>query len=706
MYTPRRAVLTRGASVLAALVLASIVGVGIFTVQTLAPKVDTRAYNSDAQVQTAAAADTKTGTNRCPRVNNDECVAGEVHTVNMTGGANSCVQQKGVACWRPDPENPDRLIRDPAMASNPACRDSNQRACVVRYCPPREVTAELNKPAGTCIVINCSGNGTDTTGPKSPDGCLRGALNTASGATNLDGYNNLIDFSESADTVPRYSVPLDARATAALDAAFTQRDRIDALSDQIGSQTAECPSTGICRVQVDRQLAEAAGLRCETTTGTGVGGSCVVDANQAQQTLSEQNDRLNRQIDRLRASGIVAMETPLPPCSATLTTNCTGEGGVVVPPATGCPAGQIGTPPTCRPTTVPPPQMPPPGPGQRLPPNGTGFGSGLGGLGNLFGGGTGMGQPLQSSPFYQLGRMIGGLITGNNGTQGPFSCATNQDQYYQQQQQYNQMLQQYQYQYQQYQYQQYYSQSYYGVQSSAITAPPRPPQLPQPCYNNQTPQQCQNSPQQPPASNCSSGRWMPTTSGTGCISNWQCIPNNTGGTDTGGTSGPPSAELRCQPQVADVGMSLAISWGCANSATSVGNGFDTNGALSGSATTTIQTPPGTTNTATYSLTCTKEGVTAGAQCRVQIGRPVIVIIANPKQVQSGKAATIGWITSGMRSCVISSADLPEFTLESASNTSVNGVATTPPLTASATFKLHCTTQGGGTKDAETTVTVQ
>jgi hypothetical protein len=74
-------------------------------------------------------------------------------------------------------------------------------------------------------------------------------------------------------------------------------------------------------------------------------------------------------------------------------------------------------------------------------------------------------------------------------------------------------------------------------------------------------------------------------------------------------------------------------------------------------------------------------------------------------VKSGESSTIGWLTSGMQKCVVSSPDMPDFTAANASNTSVNGMATTSPLTDPARILLTCTTIGGATKSATTTVSV-
>lgn len=270
----------------------------------------------------------------------------------------------------------------------------------------------------------------------------------------------------------------------------------------------------------------------------------------------------------------------------------------------------------------------------------------------------------------------------------PQACPTDPNQYAQYQQQYQTQLQQYNYQLQQYNYQQQLNSAYGGNGPSLI-----PPAQPTPCTPS-TSQQCQSQPQQPPAQNCNAGSWKPTYNGS-CVTNWQCVPNS---------SGAPTATLSCEPKVADAGMTLALSYSC-SAGIAVGSGFSASTSPSGSATTTIAAPPAGTNTATYRLTCNAGGVTAGAQCSVQVAVPRIVLVANPKTVHSGETSLISWITTGMQSCIVSSPDDSSFTSRNSSNTSVAGAATTSPITAATNYLLHCQTNGGGVRDATTTVTL-
>jgi hypothetical protein len=214
-------------------------------------------------------------------------------------------------------------------------------------------------------------------------------------------------------------------------------------------------------------------------------------------------------------------------------------------------------------------------------------------------------------------------------------------------------------------------------------------------------QSCMQPPAQPAPAQCTTGTWKPTSNtNNGCTTGWQCVPGSNTNTD------PPIASLSCQSQVADVGSTFAISYSCQRAADSIGGGFDTRGQLAGATTTTIGNPPAGTNTATYTLGCRNVvGLVVGAQCSVQINKPLIALTTIPSSVTSGATSTVGWVTSGMQSCVISSPDNVAFTMQNASSTNVNGVAITPPLTSTTRIQLTCTTFGGGTRATSTTIGV-
>jgi hypothetical protein len=90
---------------------------------------------------------------------------------------------------------------------------------------------------------------------------------------------------------------------------------------------------------------------------------------------------------------------------------------------------------------------------------------------------------------------------------------------------------------------------------------------------------------------------------------------------------------------------------------------------------------------------------------VNVNKPSIVLVANPRDIEKGDRTNIGWVTGAMESCVISSPDLDAFTEENADYTSTSGSVKTPRLYDDTRFVLTCTTKAGGTKSATTTVNV-
>ena len=304
-----------------------------------------------------------------------------------------------------------------------------------------------------------------------------------------------------------------------------------------------------------------------------------------------------------------------------------------------------------------------------------------------------------SNPMSALGSMLSGLgkALGGGGAGGGGAapaaapaqqCSVDPNVYAQQQQQYQQAQQQYNYQLQQYNYQRQLDQ-YYG---GGAPTPPAPLQ-PSACTPS-TSGQCASQPQQPPASACTAGAWRATYSGA-CVVGWQCVPTSTSA---------PTATLSCEPQVADVGMSLAITYSCSSGVAS-SNSFDVSSQPGGSATAVVKAPPAGTNTATYALACADNGKTVGAQCSVQVSRPNIILVANPKTVAKDGVSLLSWLTTGMKTCIISSPDQADFTARNSSNTSINGAATTSPIATSASFLLRCETLAGATRDATTTIRV-
>jgi hypothetical protein len=205
------------------------------------------------------------------------------------------------------------------------------------------------------------------------------------------------------------------------------------------------------------------------------------------------------------------------------------------------------------------------------------------------------------------------------------------------------------------------------------------------------------------------GQQQQQPQGQGAPQQGQCQVQVTVGQGSGGDNGSggdkPKAQVSCQPKIADVGMSVSISYACQNATASKGEGFSTGDKLSGSASADVSSPEKGSTTVKYGLSCTKDGATDAAECTINVNKPSIVLVANPKDIEEDEKTTIGWVTGAMESCVVSSPDLPEFTEANKNNTSTSGSAKTPELEDDTRFVLTCTTKAGGTKTAETAVQV-
>lgn len=207
---------------------------------------------------------------------------------------------------------------------------------------------------------------------------------------------------------------------------------------------------------------------------------------------------------------------------------------------------------------------------------------------------------------------------------------------------------------------------------------------------------CQPLPSQPDPASCPIGAWRPMTTtltnGNVCPV-WQCVA---------ATSTTPTAQLSCDPSVAENGSKVTISYTCTNAKSSTGFGFVTGGATAG-ATSTIVNAPANASGMNFALRCENGQVTAAAQCSVQLAKISISLRVVPERVRLGDPALIGWVTTGMESCVVSSPDQPEFTERNASIKKVSGIATSSPITEKTDFYLNCTTVTGGSKQEMITV---
>lgn len=201
-----------------------------------------------------------------------------------------------------------------------------------------------------------------------------------------------------------------------------------------------------------------------------------------------------------------------------------------------------------------------------------------------------------------------------------------------------------------------------------------------------------------------------TTYGLACQGNTGSASRQVTVTVGAAASSTPGAEISCEPKIADVGMKIAISYSCKNSVKGVGIGFSTNDQTSGSAEATIEKPPAGTDTVSYGLTCTTNDgkeVNASPVCKVQINKPSLILVANPKKIDTkdskSDTTTLGWVTKGMKSCVISSPDDDAFTEKNKNKKNTSGSLKTGVLTKDTEFVLTCVTLAD--QEKETTVEV-
>jgi len=663
MIAPRRQLLNRGASILSALVFVALLAGVATTVQYFSPYANSESQTAALPAATPTApagADKKT------------CEPGKVYKVTATTKDLKVSARDEVAqCWEWS-----------SWAVRTGWKCGAKYGCY-KAAPnkPQQCNADGGAKPETCRIYTClskemlkdkNGNECKLLGDFDPDkvdkifGCEKLDKNCIKALSDDKiSSQRLSDFLKTADPrkIDIAAMP-DAQQREILKAFQEERTAENAkiLSQAAAGKTAEeqinefvkknCANdaSNDCLAQIDAQTAQKAGLECRGAVGTGgPADKCYVQSGDALRQIA-----LNKDL----ADQVKLEAKALPPGA----------------PGSLCPSGK-GLVPNCGTTGCT---------GSNCGPGGGTGGDGTTGFGDAKG----------------LSSLLQGLAKGLGGTppQSPHApaapaqaCQTDPNAYQQQQQQYQQQLQQYNYQLQQAQYQQQMNQLY-AERNGGIAPPTQPlPAQPTPCTPS-TGNQCREQPQQPPASACSAGAWRATYSGV-CVTGWQCIS----------TAGP-KAELVCEPAVADAGSTIAITYGCSSGVAS-SSSFKVTTQPGGSATTTVNTPPAGTNTATYTLACTDQGRTTGAQCSVQVARTNIILVANPKTVPANGTSLLSWLTTGMQSCIISSPDQADFTARNSSNTSVTGAATTSAIATSARFLLHCETLAGGIKDATMTVSV-
>lgn len=215
--------------------------------------------------------------------------------------------------------------------------------------------------------------------------------------------------------------------------------------------------------------------------------------------------------------------------------------------------------------------------------------------------------------------------------------------------------------------------------------------------------QCGQQPAQPDPSTCPNGTIRAVYGGANnsCITSWSCSPTTTNPT----TPTAPTATISCNPNTVDIGGTTTIAYSC-SSGTPTPTGFSL--ASTGSSTVvTITDLPAGVNSQSFSLKCVDGNTSSkSASCTVQVAKPSIIFTANPSTATSSIRSSLGWVTTGMRSCIVSSPDLPQFTSDNASITSPSGAVMTPLLSSTTRFTLQCSTIGGSSRSAQTSVVIQ
>ena len=670
MYLPHRWLKNRGASVLAALVLVAILGAALIILQYVRSSGDFAYESASLTAATAAPA----SSTQVPAL-----VGGQTEVMNGVskttypcgqteanpagaGGAQESIEQCLPGCeYTITPGTPAKI-----SAKNPTARsDPSQKSCTVDVCSSGG--SSCSRISNTSVGDPLSSSATVLTAigiTNAPDTSVASQIGSTyySNSTDSQQLTSDLNYLQSGQGLNGTAEPLSS----------SQQTNVDAALQALGTPNPEAggplpgaeSGSGVTSLQDQIQLnKDLAAVNQGTvdpfdSNNPGVGQANMPIPPSLPCGMGEGYNNpcpTNAPIDPFSNPTAPSPCTP----SSVGSSNCPGTGSTFptigndqTGPST-CPQGQSGSP--CAPVTSAPPVVPP-----TVTPGGQAISNGLNGL------------------FSN-----GGLISGATSFLTGFLQGVSRSMQNQQLAQAMQASQA--------------AAAPYGVGSDGNSCPP-----PQP---------------QPSPSACTIGTWQQLYQSNQCSASWQCVPNPNAPQNPTSTQTPaatrPTATLSCQPQIADVGMMVSMSYSCANATGSAGSGFVTGNQLSGSTTTVISVSPAGANTASYGLTCINQSpnqsltqsLTAGAQCSILINQPSIVLVANPSVVASSTATAIGWVTTGMKACTISSPNSASFTAANAGNTSVNGTATTSPLTASLTVVLNCQTLGGGTRSASTVVTI-
>ena len=226
------------------------------------------------------------------------------------------------------------------------------------------------------------------------------------------------------------------------------------------------------------------------------------------------------------------------------------------------------------------------------------------------------------------------------------------------------------------------------------------------CADGRTPRMAPAQ-QQPPASSCTVGTWQDTSNGCQTSWQCVPSGGTTGGSaPTAQLSCEPlsaisgttiSFSYACAGGATDIvasGFSIAPTTLAGNATTTIQKPAGGNSVTYSLSCINKSISPATT----ASAQCT---VQVGNASIVLVATPDRVSQSETDTVK--KQVTIGWVTSGMQACTIANPDFVDWTNQQAANTSVAGAATSPVISTTTTFALTCTTLAGTT--ASSTVKV-
>lgn len=164
------------------------------------------------------------------------------------------------------------------------------------------------------------------------------------------------------------------------------------------------------------------------------------------------------------------------------------------------------------------------------------------------------------------------------------------------------------------------------------------------------------------------------------------------------SNGGPSAQISCQPKVAEPGMKVAIAFGCANATLSEGGGFSTGGRLWGATEERIL-PELPNGTMVYGLGCTNGRETVSAVCTVAVMKPFMLLTS--ENGESG--ASLAWVTRGMDQCELSAPGNTALSAEFLNPVPPGGALLVSKVSGDVDVSLTCTTVSGVVKEVKTVI---